>query len=101
MDKKTIEDGKAMAIVSYIGLIGIVIAFILNNDKKNEFTKYHMRQSILITIGSLFVWIPILGQLLGLFLLVVWIIALISAINGEVKEAPVIGKYAQEWFKGL
>jgi uncharacterized membrane protein len=42
------------------------------------------------------VWIvPILGWIVGffggIFLFVIWIMAIISAINGEMKRLPVIG----------
>lgn len=32
-----IEEGKTIAIISYITVIGLIIALILNNDKKNLF----------------------------------------------------------------
>ena len=34
MDQKTISEGKTMALISYITVIGLLIAFIVNNDKK-------------------------------------------------------------------
>ncbi|MFH0876300.1 MAG: DUF4870 domain-containing protein [archaeon] len=108
MDKH-IEEGKTMAIIAYITWIGLLIAFIMNNEKKNTFAKYHIRQSLLLVLAGLALGcvmiIPILGWLVGfaggIFLLVLWIMGLIAAINGQEKEVPVLGKFAQEWFKGL
>lgn len=37
-----IEEGKTIAIISYITVIGLIIALILNNDKKNLFAAYHI-----------------------------------------------------------
>lgn len=99
------EDGKTIAIISYLTWIGLLIAFIMNNEKKNDFAKFHIRQSLLLTltgiVGMFVFWLPLVGWALALGLLILWIMGLISAINGEKKELPVIGKYAQEWFKGL
>jgi uncharacterized membrane protein len=82
-----------------------LIAFIMNNDKKNAFAKFHIRQSlllVLIGIAGMFVfWIPLIGWALAIGMLVLWVLGLISAINGQEKQVPVVGKYAQEWFKGL
>jgi uncharacterized membrane protein len=51
--------------------------------------------------GIVFCWIPFLGWIAGIALFVFWIMGLISAINGEKKEIPLIGKLAQDWFKGI
>lgn len=100
-----VETGKVAAIVSYFTLIGWIVALILNNEKKSAFAKFHLRQSLLLTIvgfvGSLVFWIPLLGWALGIGLFVLWIIGLLGAINGEEKKVPYLGDKAQEWFKGL
>ncbi len=96
-----VEEGKTMAILSYVTLIGWVIALVMNSEKKNSFAKWHMRQSLLLGLAFFLTWIPFLGWILALVLLVLWVMGLISAINGQEKEVPVLGKYAQEWFKGL
>ncbi len=99
---KSTDEGKTIAIISYITWIGLLIAFIMNNEKKNEFAKFHIRQSLLLVLASIVVsFIPLINFIGWIFLFVLWIIGLIGAINGEKKEVPVIGSYAQEWFKGL
>ena len=100
------DDGKTTAIVSYITWIGLIVALVMNNDKKNEFAKFHIRQSLLIMIASLLCVfsvfsIPFIGWIWGVFIFVLWIIGLIAAINGEKKEVPLLGPLAQDWFKGL
>lgn len=100
-----VEEGKTMAIIAYLWWVGLLIAFIMNSDKKNAFAKFHIRQALLLTligIAGMFVfWIPFIGWALAIALLVLCVMGLISAINGQEKEVPVLGKYAQEWFKGL
>lgn len=105
----TVEEGKMTAIIAYITLIGLIIAFIMNNDKKNTFAAFHIRQALGLGLTSLALSminiIPILGWLISLFgvlfIFVLWIIGLIGAINGEKKMVPLLGEKYQEWFKTI
>lgn len=99
--KKGVEEGKAIAIVSYITWIGFIIALILNADKKNDFAKFHIRQALLLLIASLLSFIPIIGWIWGIFIFVLWIFGFIYAIQGQKKEVPVLGGLAQDWFKSI
>lgn len=95
MDKKT------TSWVSYVTFIGWIIAY-LSGDK--EGAKFHLNQSLVIWLGYLIVFvankillfIPIIGWLAVLaayvFLLVMWVMGLIAAINQEEKELPLIGQ---------
>ena len=104
-----VEEGKTMAIIAYITIFGLIIAFIMNNEKKNPFTAYHVRQSLGLGIFGLALsivnYIPFIGWLVGIFgsllLIVLWVMGLISAVNGEEKPVPVIGEKFQEWLKGI
>jgi uncharacterized membrane protein len=108
--KSAAEDGKIIAIVSYLTIIGLIIAFIMNSDKKNSFASYHIRQSLGLMISYLVLWvliarIPYLGWILStlgsIFLFVLWIVGLINAINTKKKPVPVLGIYFQDWFGNL
>lgn len=91
MDKKT------TSWVSYLSWVGWLIAY-FTGDK--EGAKFHLNQSLVIMIfstGSMMVGvIPVLGwivaPIVGIFSFVCWIIGLISAINQEEKEVPLIGQ---------
>lgn len=104
-----IQEGKTTAIVAYITIIGLIAAFVMNNEKKNLFASFHIRQMLGLTLTGLvlsmvniipfFGWIvSIVGSIL---LLVLWVIGLMNAVNGKEKEVPVLGKYYSEWFKGI
>lgn len=101
-------DPKTRAIVAYLTLIGWVIALVTNNPK-DELASFHLRQMLgLMLVGiasSIVTVIPIIGWIIGfvgsIFAIVLWIIALIGAVNGESKPVPVLGIQFQEWFKGL
>lgn len=83
MDKKTTD------IVAYLSWIGLLIALLVG-DKENS--KFHTNQALVIMLFSLLAIIPCLGWIWGIFMVVCWFIGLISAINGEEKPVPVIGK---------
>ena len=46
MTQQDIKDGKGLSIISYLGIIGIIIAYFMNNDKKNPFISFNVRQSL-------------------------------------------------------
>ncbi len=105
---QTGTDPKVVAIVSYITLIGLIIAIVLNNPK-SDLGSFHIRQALGITllaiVGSFLNIIPILGQILYIVIilgtLVLWVIGLVSAVQGEKKPVPVLGEKFQEWFRSL
>lgn len=104
-----VSEGKTTAIIAYITIIGLIIAFIMNNDKKNSFAAYHIRQSLGIGLTvlalSVISVLPFLGWIVsslgGIFLFVLWIMGLISALNGREKPVPLLGEKYQEWLKGV
>ncbi len=108
MATKTVNDGKTIAIISYITVIGLLIAFIMNSSKRNSFASFHIRQMLGISILGFINWYIVkayinswVASIIGLFLLVLLILGLISAIQGEKKSVPFIGDYFQDWFKGI
>ena len=111
-NSNTVEDGKTMAIITYITFIGLIIAFIVNNDKKNSFTAYHIRQSLGIyllwaavrlaySLIASFMFFPLLSWIIYIVMIALVIIGLIAAMQGETKPVPVIGEKFQEWFKSI
>lgn len=95
-------DGKTIGIVSYITLIGWIIAIILNSSTKSSFASFHLRQTLGLWLMLLVLSIiPIINIFAWALVLILWIIGLVSAVNGEEKPVPFVGGYFQEWFKGL
>ncbi|MDP2387696.1 MAG: DUF4870 domain-containing protein [Bacteroidota bacterium] len=105
------DEDKTVAILSYITLIGFIIALVMYGNNKTKLGAYHLRQALgFLCAGFAFslcqfvlVFIPIVGWLIimaiGVFMLVCWIMGLISAINGEMKPMPLIGEPIQNIFK--
>ena len=100
-----IEEGKNMAMLSYIPLVFIYTLI----KRDNAFSLFHAKQLLMLNIvgvaGMVVQIIPCLGQLISLglsvALIVFWVMGLINAINGVAKPLPVVGQYAVDWFKGL
>jgi uncharacterized membrane protein len=103
-----IQDGKTMAILAYIFFI---IPLLAARDKK--FAMYHTEQAIILWIAFIIIYIAIwiltfiVGQIssglacvisiLGIIpwiaYLVLWIMGIINAVGGKIKELPVVGPY--------
>ncbi len=108
MENQTVNDGKTIAIISYITFIGTIIAYFMNQSKRNPFAAFHIRQAIgliLLSFAVSFVgrfidygWV---SQLLSLGLFVLWIIGLLGAVQGQEKKIPLLGDQFQEWFKNF
>ncbi|GGW25945.1 DUF4870 domain-containing protein [Arenibacter certesii] len=100
MDQQTINEGKTMAMVSYLFLIGLLIAFIVNSNKKNAFVQFHIEQSLRVWILSLVLSIALfMLSLLGIGFLGIlrWvpfafaILGVINANSGKLEDLPLIG----------
>lgn len=99
------SNAQLIAIVSYLTLIGWIIAFVLYQNDKSELAVYHIRQSlgilILGIVGWVVFWIPIIGWAAGIFLFVLWLMGLIYAAQGEARPVPLLGNFMQDLFKGI
>lgn len=108
MNNQTVQDGKMMAIISYITVIGTLIAFIMNQNKQNPFTSFHIRQAIGIFLLGLianflhrYTNFGTIDVILAIGVFILWIIGLIGAIQGEEKTVPLLGEQFQEWFRNI
>ena len=82
-------DKKITGVVGYITWIGWLIAYLLG-DK--EGAKFHLNQALVLWLFWLLTFIPCVGWLWGIFILVCWILGLIHAINQEEIPLPLIGQ---------
>jgi uncharacterized membrane protein len=105
--QETIQQGKTLAIVSYFTFVGLLIALILNLEKKNPFTSFHIRQMfgliimlIVSNITEKYIdsW---LGSLFWIITFVCWLYGLFYALQGKYKEIPYLGSKFQEWFRNI
>lgn len=114
-DQKEISDGKAMAILSYIGILALIPFFA---EKNNKYVVYHAKQgmNLLITWAGYVVlaillslikvkkvvwfvvvkvtpwWITLPLWLVGLFIGAMAIVGIVYAATGKAKELPLVNK---------
>lgn len=108
-----VDDGKAFAILSYaLSFISLPFFLVPLIMRGNAFALYHAKQSLIIWLAGVVVGVasailtaicigPIIGLVGFIFLLVLNIIGLMNAVKGEAKPIPVIGKWGEDWFKGI
>lgn len=108
MHDQTVKEGKTIAIISYLTFIGTIIAFVMNQDKKNSFASFHIRQAgglfilgFVTTFIKRFSYNDWFGNILAFGLLILWIIGFIGVIQGEEKRIPLLGDQFQQWFKNI
>jgi len=102
----TADNGKTIAIISYLTFIGFIIALIMHSSNKTSFGAFHLRQGLMnvlmLVAASIIAIIPILGWLIYLVALVGWLVfsimGAIAASNGQEKKLPLIGDLAEKWF---
>lgn len=82
-------DSKTTGIVAYITWIGLVIALVAGD---REGAKFHLNQALVIWLAGFLGMIPCIGWIWGIFCFVCAVMGLISAINGEEKEVPLLGR---------
>jgi len=108
MTQKEIQSGKTLAIVSYIGIIGLIIAYFLNNDKKNNFVNFNIRQSLglwimfhlfAFVVTSFDSWAVTSSFYLCFAILIIY--ALVNAANGKLQTVPIVGDFFQRIFSNI
>lgn|SRR5690554_1325064 len=103
-------DNKTISIISYITIVGWLIAYLVGKDNLDAFSKYHLRQSLGLAItgfvvglllGILVFIVPILGLvtwIINVFFFILFILGIINAANAQMKPLPVIGKFFEDKF---
>lgn len=89
-------DKKITGILSYITLIGWLVAYFAGD---REGAKFHLNQSLVLLlaniISSAIAFIPVVGgivsSILTIVLLIFWIMGLVYACQDKEKEVPLLG----------
>lgn len=108
MSENTTDNGKTVAIISYLTLIGWIIALIMHNNNKTDLGAFHLRQmlgimlvGLALSVISNVLGISILSWIIQIAMLALWLLGFIGAVQGEKKLVPVLGQQFQDWFKGI
>ncbi|UOB17362.1 DUF4870 domain-containing protein [Abyssalbus ytuae] len=105
MENLTVKEGKTAAIISYLTIIGAIIAVFMNQEKQNTFARFHIRQAFGIHVAF---WL--LGYFIGMFnswlvtsgfwifFFVLWIYGFLGALQERKTIMPLLGESFQKWF---
>lgn len=98
------SNDKLFGILGYLGLLWLIPQF----AGKTQFTKFHANQGFVLWLISIisnavsivFMFIPVVGKiigglvsLVGVGCFVLAIIGIVNVANGETKELPIVGKF--------
>ena len=101
------SNSKTLGVIAYLTFIGLIIASIMNLEKRDKFIYFHIRQMlglILMLIVSNVIEAYVdsyLGTGLWIVTFCSWLFGLIGAISGKKNEIPYIGHYFQSWFQNI
>jgi uncharacterized membrane protein len=91
--------------LAYITIIPAIIFLVVAPYNRDPFIRFHSWQSLILGVGSLVVhfvlhFIPFFGWVIsGLFsilVLILWLVAMLKAFQGQEWKIPVIGDLAKQ-----
>ena len=118
----TAGEDKTVAIISYLTLIGFIVAIIIHSSKKTKLGAFHLRQVLGFMLTGIVCWIgvaiimfilalvlsfvkfllvifiPLIWLAFVVSMLALWVMGLLAAVNGQMKPMPVVGPLYQKWF---
>lgn len=92
-EDQDIRENKIWALLSYLGVLCLIP---LLAKKDSKFAQFNAKQGLLMFILEFFIWIPVLGWLLGIALFIAWIFAVINVLQGKYWKIPILGDYAEK-----
>src|SRR5690606_2727072 len=99
------DPGRTTAIISYITLVGCLIAMTMNMEPRNPFARFHIRQAFgihllfhVLAIGFSYSGILALSISAYILYLLLWGYGFLQALGGKQSPLPLIGPYFQKWF---
>ncbi len=100
-----------IGMLAYVTIIPAIIFLVIEPYNKNRFVRFHSFQNLFFAVAWIVLWIalsivahiPILGwltiliwPLIGLGGLILWIILLLKAYQGQMWKLPMIGDMAEK-----
>ena len=96
-DKPSLDRTKFISVLSYMTIVGWLIALLLHGKDKDYLARYHLRQSLgLFVTAMVLAFVPIVGWLINVLLVVAWCIGIYHACIGHKYTLPVIGDVYQQ-----
>jgi uncharacterized membrane protein len=94
---RDVDQNKVMAAISYVWILCLVPLFLKRHSK---FCQFHAKQGLVLFIlevlGWLIFWVPLVGWLLFIYIIVMAVLGIMNALQGNYWEMPALGKYARK-----
>ena len=85
-------------LATFFTIIGFIIA--LATKKKDKYVMFYAKQGLVLFIGFVIAvvlgWIPIVGWIYWILILIIWVISWVNALSGEERDTFIIGKIAEK-----
>ncbi len=91
--------------LAYVTIIPAIIFLVVAPYNQKSFIRFHCWQSIFLFVAAVVIhivllFIPFVGWVLSLpfslLVIVVWVVCLVKAFNGQRFSIPLIGKFAEQ-----
>lgn len=96
VEKKDIEENSMVAALGYIYILCLLPLLF---KRKSKFAQFHAKQGLLLfAVEILLGWffaVPIIGWALGILVLLLALLGVVNALNGNFWEMPFLGRYAK------
>lgn len=96
-EDKSIEENKVIAAIGYIWILCLAPLFLKRNS---PFAQFHAKQGLMLfileVVGWLIFWIPLIGFLLYIIVILFAVMGIMYALQGKYWEMPILGKYAKK-----
>ena len=99
---------KSTAFISYLGVLGLLIAYLSNKQLKSDFVSFHVRQSLGLCLGFFMLGYPVGNFDNWTVTLAFWIAfiflniyGIATALAGSTTTVPLFGFFFQKIFKNI
>lgn len=102
-DSENIDDVKAVSAIAYLGILFFVPMI---TNPKSKYAMFHANQGLMLLLAGIVLqvaaWILVLLSLgvlffipflIWIYLLVMFILGIVNALNGKMQRLPLIGNY--------
>lgn len=80
-----IEKNKTVAALSYVSILFLIP---LLGKKHSKFSQFHAKQGLILFLISFICYVPVIGQLLAVVLIVISIMGIIKCLEGTWWKIP-------------
>lgn len=92
-DTKDIKRNTLWAALGYAWIISGVIAL----ASGSPFARFHAKQGMVLTGGTLLVFFPIVGWVIGITCWILLAVGMVRALHGQTWRIPVVGAIAERY----